>query len=63
MHNTNIYILHSLGDEIKENMVSGASSTHGKERKVYRFMMGMIPLGSRGYRKEDNIKRDLKGIG
>ena len=67
MHNTKIYILHSLGDEIKENVVSGASSTHGKERKLYRVMMGkpegMRLLGRRGYRKEDNIKKDLKGIG
>jgi hypothetical protein len=46
--------------------VSGASSTHGKERKVYRIITGkpegMRPLGRRGYRKEDNIKKDLKGI-
>ena len=47
--------------------MSGASSTHGKERKVYRVMMGkpegMRPLGRRGYRNEDNIKKDLRGIG
>jgi hypothetical protein len=46
--------------------VIGASSTHGKERKEYRVLRGkpegMRPLGRLGYRKEDNIKKNLKGI-
>jgi len=31
MHNTKFYILHSLGDQIKENEVSGTCIIHGKE--------------------------------
>ena len=52
MHNMKIYILHSLGDQIKENEASGTGIIYGKERKLYRIMMGkpegMRPLGRRG---------------
>jgi hypothetical protein len=44
--------------------VSGASSTHGKERTFYRVFMGkpkgMRPLGRSVYKKEDGIKKILK---
>lgn len=46
--------------------MSGSSSTHGKERKVYTVFMGkpegMRPLGRCGNIKEDNIKIEIKGI-
>ena len=64
MHNIKIYILHSLGDQIKENEVSWKSIMPGKEGKLYSIMRGkpeaMRRLGRRGHRKEDNIKKILK---
>jgi hypothetical protein len=52
------------GDEIKENKMGGASGTHGRERKVYKVLVGKLkekrPLKTPRHRWEDVIKMDLR---
>ena len=47
--------------------MSGACSTHGEKRGVYRVLVGKYegkrPLGRPRRRREDNIKMDLQEVG
>jgi hypothetical protein len=52
---------------IKANEVGGACGTHGKERKVYKILVGKPegkrPLGRPRRRWEGGIRIDLREIG
>jgi len=53
--------------QIEKNEISGAYSTYGERRCVYRVLVGKPegkrPLGRPRHRWEDNIKMDLKEVG
>jgi hypothetical protein len=55
------------GDKIEKNEISGACSTDGVERGVYKVLVGKPkgkrPLGRRRRRWEDNIKMDIQEVG
>jgi hypothetical protein len=55
------------GNKIKKNEMGGVCSTDGKERGVYRVLVGKPegkrPLGKPRRRWEDNIKMDLQDVG
>jgi hypothetical protein len=56
-----------LNDEVKENVMSMACSTHGGKTNAYRVLMGMPeerkPLGRPRRMWEDKIKMDVREIG
>ena len=60
-----ISILHQYcsGDEIENNGMSGACSTYGERRGVYRIVVekidGKRPVGRPKFKWEDNIKMDF----
>jgi hypothetical protein len=53
-------------DEVKEDEMGKACSTHGENRNAYRGLVrkpeGKIPLGTPRRRWENNIKMDLREI-
>jgi len=57
---------YSSGDQIEKNDWSGACSTYGGRRGVYRILMGKLegkgPLGTLRCRWDDNIKMDLQEL-
>jgi hypothetical protein len=53
-------------DEVKEDEMGKACSTHGEKRNAYRGLVGKSegkkPLGRPGCRSENKIKMDLREI-
>jgi hypothetical protein len=56
-----------MNEQVKENEMDMACSTHGAKRNACKVMVGeaegMGPLGRPKHRWEDNIKMDLGEIG
>jgi hypothetical protein len=56
-----------LNDQVKEDEIGRACSTHGEKRKSYSVLVGKPegkrPLGRPRRRWEDNITMDLREIG
>ena len=63
----NIYILYCAGDKIEKNEMGWACGAYGKERGVYRVLVGKPegkrPLGRPRRRWVDNIRMDLQEVG
>jgi hypothetical protein len=69
LHNKELHVLithYCAGDKIDKEM-SGACSSDGEGRGVYRVLVGKpegkTPLGRPRRRWEDNIKMDLQEVG
>jgi hypothetical protein len=56
-----------VGDKIQKSVMGGACSADGKERVVYRFLVGKTEekrqLGRLRRRWEDNIRMNLQEVG
>jgi hypothetical protein len=60
-------VLFAKHDQVKENEIDIACSTHVEDENAYRVLMGkskgMRPLGRPRCRWENNIKKNLKELG
>jgi hypothetical protein len=62
-----IVVQYCAGDKIEKNEVGGTCSADGKERGLYRVLVGKPegkrPLGRPRRRWDDNIKMDFQEVG
>jgi hypothetical protein len=61
-----MYLINSH-NQVKENEMVTACSTHGEKSNTYRILVGKLegkgPLRRPSRRREDNIKMDLRKTG
>jgi hypothetical protein len=66
-HKLVLFVKHHQNDQVKEDEMGRAYSSHGEKRNACRILVGKPegkrPLGRLKLRWDDNIKMDLRQLG